>query len=157
MNFKTYYLVQFAYHFHSLIFQLFLAHRNDFVEMVLHHTCAIFLVGFSYSMNFLRVGSLVLFVHDTCDIISFLVKAVVDTNYTIAVVISYFLLLLSWGYMRLFVLPVYLIYTCWFDFPEIIPEAYNLGYYFFNTMLFLLFLFTCVLVLTVSNYGIQIL
>jgi hypothetical protein len=32
--------------------------------MLLHHTCAILLVMFSYFMNFLRCGGLVLLLHD---------------------------------------------------------------------------------------------
>jgi hypothetical protein len=106
---KQYYLIELSYHAHSLVFHLFTIHRNDFIEMTLHHTCAILLVFFSYFMNFVRLGSLVLFLHDIADVWAYAVKAVVDTKYTAATLCAYAGLLVTWGYTRLYVLPVYVI------------------------------------------------
>lgn len=53
---RHYYMIQLSYHFHSLIWQLTQRSRNDLAEMVLHHICAVFLVGFSYCANFTRSG-----------------------------------------------------------------------------------------------------
>lgn len=50
---KRYYLLELSYHVHSLVLHLFTVHRNDFVEMSLHHTCAVLLVVFSYYANWL--------------------------------------------------------------------------------------------------------
>jgi hypothetical protein len=71
---KLYYMVQMSYHSHSLLWQLTMTARNDFVEMVLHHCCALFLVGFSYSANFMRIGVLVLVVHDVGDVVGYAIK-----------------------------------------------------------------------------------
>jgi hypothetical protein len=67
---KQYYLLSLSYHAHSLVFHVFTIHRNDFVEMTLHHTCAILLVVYSYYANYIRVGVLVLFLHDLADVVS---------------------------------------------------------------------------------------
>jgi hypothetical protein len=106
---KSYYLIELSYHAHSLVFHLFTIHRNDFVEMTLHHTCATLLVVFSYYANFVRLGSLVLFLHDIADVMAYSVKAVVDTKYTTATLMAYAGLLISWGYTRLYVLPFHVI------------------------------------------------
>merc|ERR1711916_218478 len=43
---QMYYLVQLGYHLHSFVFHLYLPHRNDFLEMTLHHTATLWLVIF---------------------------------------------------------------------------------------------------------------
>jgi len=136
----TYYMWQLAYHAHSLVFQVFLKHRNDFLEMVLHHMCAIFLIIFSYLMNFIRIGTLVFYVHDLADIFSFLIKVTVDTTYTNLIISIYFSLLVSWGYLRIFVYPFYIIGTVIVDYPRFVLLSVEKGYYFFLSMLCLLYL-----------------
>ncbi|EWC90288.1 hypothetical protein PFNF54_00910 [Plasmodium falciparum NF54] len=42
----------------------------DFYENFLQHLCAIILVYFSYSQNFIRVGAIIMLCHDICEIFS---------------------------------------------------------------------------------------
>jgi len=65
--------------------------------------------------NMMRIGSLVLLVHDLADVPGYAVKSSVDTKNTILTLILYFLLLLVWGYCRLYVFPVEIIWSGMFE------------------------------------------
>ena len=106
---KRYYLLSLSYHVHSLVFHVLTARRNDFIEMTLHHCCAVLLVVFSYYVNWVRLGSVVLFLHDIADVWAYSVKAVVDTKYTALTLSAYAGLLVAWGYTRLYVYPMHVI------------------------------------------------
>ncbi|CAI5711092.1 unnamed protein product [Peronospora destructor] len=120
---KYYYFVQLGYHFHSLLFLVFFSPiRNDFIEMLLHHLVTIILIGGSYLANYCAMGSLVTFTHDIGDVTGYAIKSVVDTGNTPLIVVMYFMLLLSWGYTRLYVYPFHLIYNAIFVVPETNPH-----------------------------------
>lgn len=62
-----YYMLELSFYW-SLVLSLFMdARRKDFVEMIVHHIATITLMGMSWSANMVRVGTLVLCVHDAVD------------------------------------------------------------------------------------------
>lgn len=104
-----YYMVELGYALHSLLFHVvWTKHRNDFWEMMIHHFAAIALLAFSYLGDKVRIGTLVLIVHDVPDIFVYFTKVVVDIS-GVAAAAGLTMMLVSWGYMRLYVYPLYII------------------------------------------------
>lgn len=100
-----YFYVAFGHHLATLIYILKSPCLPDFFDQLLPCVAALCLIYFSYMSNFLRVGVVILFCHDICDIFTFGCKAFVDTPYH-KVTVGLFLLLTScWFYFRLYTFP----------------------------------------------------
>lgn len=61
-----YYQIELACYLHQLMWTEI--NRSDTVEMVVHHIVTIALLVFSFLTNFTRIGTFILFVHDSADI-----------------------------------------------------------------------------------------
>eukprot|EP00435_Cladocopium_sp_Y103_P003129 s62_g1.t1 len=93
---RRFYLTAVGYHCSEVVLLLLEVRHPDFWEMMLHHLVTCCLVLFSFGLNYLRVGSLVLLLHGITDIFINLSKALVDTSNTRLIVASYFALLVSY-------------------------------------------------------------
>lgn len=62
-----YYLVELGAYLHQLAWTE--VTRSDATEMIIHHIVTILLIAISYLTNFVRVGTVVLFLHDISDIL----------------------------------------------------------------------------------------
>uniref|UniRef100_A0A674E1B0 Ceramide synthase 2-like n=1 Tax=Salmo trutta TaxID=8032 RepID=A0A674E1B0_SALTR len=127
--------------------------RKDFKEQVIHHIATIFLLGFSYCSNYVRIGTLVMLLHDSSD---FLLESAKMFNYgtgwrktcdTLFVIFAAVFLV-----TRLVVFPSKIIHTTLVLSMEVFePFA---GYYFFNILLMVLqalHVFWAVLILRMAN------
>ncbi|KAL0966642.1 hypothetical protein UPYG_G00297780 [Umbra pygmaea] len=111
--------------------------RKDFKEQVIHHIATIFLLGFSYCSNYVRIGTLVMLLHDSSD---FILESGKMFNYgagwkktcnTMFVIFAAVFLV-----TRLVVFPSIIIHTTLVLSLEVFePFA---GYYFFNFLLMVL-------------------
>jgi len=135
--FKEYYMIQLSYHAHSLIAQLSMIHRTDFLEMVLHHILSIALLGLSYISSSTRIGILVLLVHDIGDIVGYSMKMVVDTSYKTLITINYILLLITWFTTRLAIYPGWVIRSAYIESQQQPIPVF--GWLIQNSMLMMLF------------------
>ncbi|CAF2699343.1 unnamed protein product [Rotaria sp. Silwood2] len=131
-----YYMIELAFYW-SLIFSQFIdVKRKDFWEMFLHHIATISLLSFSYIVNFVRVGTLVLVVHDSGDYwlegakMAKYARAqrLCDTTFVIFAVV--------WFITRLCFYPYKVLYTTTFE--ELIILGLFPAYYVFNGLLILL-------------------
>ncbi|CAB1317717.1 unnamed protein product [Coregonus sp. 'balchen'] len=111
--------------------------QQDFKEQVIHHIATIFLLGFSYCSNYVRIGTLVMLLHDSSD---FLLESAKMFNYgtgwrktcdTLFVIFAAVFLV-----TRLVVFPSKIIHTTLVLSMEVF-EPFT-GYNFFNVLLMVL-------------------
>lgn len=99
---KTVYLLQLGYHIAETILHISAPRKSDYYEMILHHIATISLTAYSYVFNYLRIGVLIMFVHDISDIFVYICKSTSELKY---VPIGTFIVMVStWVYYRIYVL-----------------------------------------------------
>jgi len=79
--------------------------RKDYYVMFIHHVATICLVGGSYYYGYLRVGILVLLVHDGSDIVVDSLKMANYMDINIITVIVFITNLVTWAVIRLGIFP----------------------------------------------------
>ncbi|KAK7061675.1 putative longevity assurance proteins LAG1/LAC1 [Favolaschia claudopus] len=117
---KLYYLTQTAFYTHQMLILNAEAPRKDHWQMMAHHVITVFLMGLSYFFNFTRVGSLIMFLMDLCDIFLPIAKMCRYMNLSDLVCDSLFgSFVISWFATRhvLFAVVIYSTYT---DLPRIV-------------------------------------
>jgi ceramide synthetase len=103
---RIYYRFALGYHLQEMIVLIFVEmSKPSYYEMLLHHLTTLFLIIWSYSIGYQRVGVLVLIVHYVSDVPVYTCKVFVDTHLKIVTVSGYAMMLTLWGYLRLYVLP----------------------------------------------------
>lgn len=121
---REYILIQLGYHTQSFIVHIFSKPRNDFMEMLLHHSMTVCLVSLSYLMNYQNISHLILYTHDLSDLFVCLSRTLMDTKHKKFTFVSYIAIMISWFYMRLFIFPLDLIRVGAYEGP--IHEIYGL-------------------------------
>jgi hypothetical protein len=112
---RHFYLTAIGYHLCEVVAHIMDFGLPDFWEMLLHHTVTAFLVSYSYLLNYVRIGSLVLVLHGSTDIFIYLSKFLVDTGNVYSTAVSYFSLVLSYAWFRIYVFPTYVMKSAWIE------------------------------------------
>ncbi|CAJ0610037.1 unnamed protein product [Cylicocyclus nassatus] len=99
--------------------------RADFLQMLLHHGITILLLYLSWSMNMVRVGTLVLFVHDAADILIETAKIARYARWETTLNVIFVIFLAVWTGTRLVYYPFWIMRSIWFDAPEMIQSSYR--------------------------------
>jgi ceramide synthetase len=108
-----YYMIQFGSALCTFILQFKQNRtRNSYGEFLLHDMATLMLLIISFLNNYLRMGAVVLFLHDISDIFSYGCKIFVDTEYLKTTLFFYVSLVLSWFWTRLYVFPFQVILQC---------------------------------------------
>ena len=139
-NLGMYQMIQLGFHAHILVTHFTENPKKNYIEMLLHHTLTILLIVLGYFFNMHNGASMTLLVHDVSDIFVSAARAMMDTNYKGALLFFYAMLMITWGYLRLYVFPFHLVFpTMWstdFDSTNGLP-----GFYIMSSMAnFLLFM-----------------
>uniref|UniRef100_A0A8C5DBN2 Ceramide synthase 2-like n=1 Tax=Gouania willdenowi TaxID=441366 RepID=A0A8C5DBN2_GOUWI len=112
--------------------------RKDFKEQIVHHVATITLIGFSWLVNYIRAGTLIMLVHDASD---YLMESAKMFNYagwkrTCNCIFTIFAAVFI--ITRLVILPFWIVHTTWV-YPLTVYRPF-FGFYFFNGLLFVLIL-----------------
>lgn len=107
----TYYTFKLGFYCSLLISSIvFDVRRKDFIEGLIHHVTTILLMSLSYSSNFVRIGMLVMLLHDVSDVFLEAAKIVFYVKEDhIATDILFATFATVFGITRLYLFPFYLI------------------------------------------------
>ncbi|XP_060542669.1 ceramide synthase 4-like [Pantherophis guttatus] len=138
LSLLSYYLMQFSYNCSLIMTIPFDVKQKDFNLLIVHHVTTVLLIGFSYCTNFIRIGLVVIFLHNIPDSLLFGAKMfnylkwkkTCNTLFTIFSVLFLF--------ARDIVFPYKVLNTTYYYLAELHPPYF--GYYFFNAFLMLLHL-----------------
>ncbi|XP_017262551.1 ceramide synthase 2-like [Kryptolebias marmoratus] len=131
-----YYMLEMGFYLSLLLSVSVDVKRKDFKEQVVHHIATLFLIAFSYCANYVRVGLLVMLVHDSSD---FLLESAKMFHYAVwtrtcdSLFVVFAVVFLV---TRLVVFPIRIIHTTMVVSMEFFQPFF--GYYFFNVLLLVL-------------------
>lgn len=132
MDLRRFYLAALGFHVSEVVMLLTEAELPDFWEMLLHHIVTSALVFFSYMLNYVRIGSLVLFIHGSTDVLIYLSKIFVDTPYLRCTGVAYLGLLVSYAWFRIYVFPASVLRSAWVESRQIVGGDQLFGWGFMN-------------------------
>ncbi|XP_034032459.1 ceramide synthase 2 [Thalassophryne amazonica] len=131
-----YYLLEMGFYL-SLVFRLtFDVKRKDFKEQVIHHVATVTLLTFSWISNYIRIGTLVMAIHDSADVLLEAGKVLNYAKWDQAANTIFVVFTVVFMVTRLIIFPFWLIHCTWVYPVEQFKPFF--GYYFFNSMLLVL-------------------
>lgn len=104
-----YYIIQLSCYWSMLFSQFQDVKRKDFLEMFIHHVATIALISFSWTVNLVRIGSLILLVHDVADIFMEAAKISKYAHWQKACDAFFAIFFFVWSISRLFIFPFYIL------------------------------------------------
>uniref|UniRef100_A0A7E4WBF3 TLC domain-containing protein n=1 Tax=Panagrellus redivivus TaxID=6233 RepID=A0A7E4WBF3_PANRE len=121
-----YYVVETGFYW-SLFFSTFVfdVRRSDFWQMVIHHVITISLLSISFTVNCVRVGTLILLSHDAADVLIELGKLFRYAHWNTALNILYVIFMLVWIGTRLIYYPFWVIHSVIYTAPPLIQANYR--------------------------------
>lgn len=109
---KTFYMYTAGFYMYSILAILFWeTRRSDFVVTVMHHVTTVVLIMLSYGLRFSRIGSVVLAIHDSSDVILEFSKMLKYIGYDMLPSITFIFFLISWIVLRLIYYPIWIIWS----------------------------------------------
>ncbi|CAK6951113.1 ceramide synthase 2 [Scomber scombrus] len=131
-----YYLLEMGFYLSLLLSLSTDVKRKDFKEQVIHHIATLTLLSFSWFSNYIRIGTLVMAVHDSADILLECAKVLNYAKWHQTANAMFAVFTLLFMLTRLVIFPLWLIHCTWVYPLETFAPFF--GYYFFNVMLVVL-------------------
>ncbi|XP_017261005.1 ceramide synthase 2 isoform X1 [Kryptolebias marmoratus] len=131
-----YYLLEMGFYLSLLLSLTIDVKRKDFKEQVIHHIATLTLLSFSWISNYIRIGTLVMVVHDSSDVLLEGGKLLNYAKWHQAANGIFVVFTALFMVTRLVIFPFWLIHCTWvYPMEQFAPFF---GYYFFNVMLLVL-------------------
>ncbi|XP_026167825.1 ceramide synthase 2 isoform X1 [Mastacembelus armatus] len=131
-----YYLLEMGFYLSLLLSLTFDVKRKDFKEQVIHHIATLTLLSFSWISNYIRIGTLVMAIHDSSDILLEGAKVFNYAKWHQTANTMFVVFTVVFMVTRLVIFPFWLIHCTWvYPLDQFAPFF---GYYFFNIMLLVL-------------------
>lgn len=131
-----YYILEMGFYLSLLLSLTFDVKRKDFKEQVIHHVATLTLLSFSWISNYIRIGTLVMAVHDSSDILLEGGKLFNYAKWEKTAHVIFVVFTAAFMVTRLVIFPFWLIHCTWVYPLERFDPFF--GYYFFNIMLMVL-------------------
>ena len=130
-----------GFHCSNLFTHVSSKHKNDFIEMGLHHLVTIYLYAGCFLCNVWEIGAVIAFCHDVADITASIVKFMVESKYSNTAAAVFICHMALWFWTRNFVFPQ-LIWSIMFSLkPDFGGQTIMLPFFCF--MLSCLFFLHC--------------
>jgi len=133
-----YYMLELSFYWSLCFSQFFDVQRKDFWEMFIHHQATIALIMFSWTTHFLRMGTLVMIVHDCGDPLLELAKLLRYANYSKSSEAVLVVFTPIWVISRCVVFPGWILKSTIFDALKFSEYSVFPAYYIFNGLLCIL-------------------
>ncbi|XP_071027863.1 ceramide synthase 2-like isoform X2 [Oncorhynchus clarkii lewisi] len=131
-----YYMIELGFYV-SLIFSVASdVKRKDFKEQMVHHMATIFLISFSWCVNYIRAGTLIMLLHDSSDYLLESAKIFIYAGWRNTSNYVFFLFAAVFIFTRLYIFPFYIIYSTYI-YPMTMYSPF-FGYYFLNFLMMVL-------------------
>ncbi|XP_071251094.1 ceramide synthase 2-like [Salvelinus alpinus] len=131
-----YYMIELGFYV-SLIFSVASdVKRKDFKEQMVHHMATIFLISFSWCVNYIRAGTLIMLLHDSSDYLLESAKIFIYAGWRNTSNYVFFLFAPVFIFTRLYIFPFYIIYSTYI-YPMTMYSPF-FGYYFLNFLMMVL-------------------
>ncbi|KAK7081270.1 Ceramide synthase 5 [Halocaridina rubra] len=127
-NVWWYYMLRLAYYWSATIMHVPTPGRvlQDVIPMVLHHLFTILLMVFSWTCNFVRIGTLVLLVHECADIPLLAAKMFKHAGIESCTDILFAVFVILWVLTRCLIYPLWIMHSVFFEATTymFMPSAY---------------------------------
>lgn len=118
-----YYVTELGYYI-SYLYMLFTDHkRKDFMEFFVHHLVTVTLLVLSWSYNLVRIGTLVLCLHDQVDYLVSIAKSAAYCKKQNVGGVFFALFLVTWLVTRLFVFPYTILYSVYIELSILADDS----------------------------------
>ncbi|XP_041794167.1 ceramide synthase 2 [Chelmon rostratus] len=131
-----YYILEMGFYLSLVLRLTFDVKRKDFKEQVIHHTATLILLSFSWISNYIRIGTIVMVLHDSSDVVLECGKLFNYAKWQKTSDGMFVVFTAVFMVTRLVIFPFWVIHCTWvYPLEDFAPFF---GYYFFNVMLLIL-------------------